>query len=146
MRSRTDSFLTHKVKLIGYEGRHVVEHVLELLKMAGMKVTRWNLEVYPSPQDKIWVKNVLDLNHLRSGELLVAVIPGGGASWGKDASVKRWPAQNYSRLADKIIENFSAKVILLGDSNEQGLVQEFKNVMRHSFVDLIGKSIVLNSV
>ena len=64
---------------------------------------------------------------------LIAVLPGGGASWGKAAKHKRWAASNYAHLIDKIIENFDAAIILLGDSKEEELCREVVNTGPFSF-------------
>ena len=67
-------------------------------------------------QDIQWAEEWLAEHKIDPAKPLIAVLPGGGASWGKAAGNKRWPASNYAHLIDKIIENFDAAIILLGDS------------------------------
>ena len=75
-------------------------------------------------QDIQWAKEWLKRHKIDPAKPLIAVLPGGGASWGKAARYKRWPASNYAHLIDKIIENFDAGIILMGDSKEEELCRE----------------------
>jgi ADP-heptose:LPS heptosyltransferase len=77
----------------------------------------------PSAEVK-WAKDWLKVHGIDSRKPLIAVLPGGGASWGTAARLKRWPASNYAQLIDKIVENFDAAIILLGDSKEEALCRE----------------------
>ncbi|TBR17076.1 glycosyltransferase family 9 protein, partial [bacterium] len=73
---------------------------------------------------------------------IVVIAPGAGKSWGKDAHLKHWPAQNYSALADKVIENYSAKIIIVGDYSEKGIIQNVISGMHHAALDLSGRTSV----
>ena len=48
----------------------------------------------------------------------IVMFPGGGASWGQGAGMKRWPPEGYARLAEKIIERSKCPIILMGDQSE----------------------------
>src|SRR5207248_2863335 len=96
-------FLTDKVFLKGYEGRHVVEYYLDLLTKLDIPVLERSLEIFIDPVHKQWAQDWLKGQNIDSTKPLIAVIPGGGASWGKDAAHKRWPAAQYASLVDKIV-------------------------------------------
>ena len=125
-------FLTQKIKLDGYEGKHVVEYYLSLLESFGLSPRQKELEIFIPEKDLHWAKDVLTQKGITAGDKLIGVVPGGGASWGKDALYKRWSAQKYAELADKIIEKFSAKIILLGDTFERELCQGVAQKMRRA--------------
>ncbi len=124
-------FLTKRVPLEGYEGRHVIEYYLDLLRALGLKVTSNHWELPLDRQDVEWVKNFLTQHRIDQKDLVIGLFPGGGASWGKEAHLKRWPADRFSQLADKIIENFACSLILLGDKNERKLCEEVASLMNH---------------
>ena len=132
--------LTQKIPLEGYESKHVVEYYLDILTEIGVPAVRKRLEIFVPEADKRWAESIWhkhgDLVHRK----VVAIIPGGGASWGKDAFYKRWPLENYAKLADKIVEKFGAAIILMGDQNETVLCDEVAHLMRRSSVDLAGKT------
>lgn len=135
--------LTRKIPIDGCGENHVIERYLGLLKEFGVSAVHKELEVFPSSQDETFSKSLLERCGVKPGDKVVALIPGGGASWGKNAVHKRWPAEKYAQLADKIIEKFSAKVILLGDTFEQELCRKVEGCMHQKAIELSGKTTVL---
>ncbi|MFA5059098.1 MAG: lipopolysaccharide heptosyltransferase II [Candidatus Omnitrophota bacterium] len=126
-------FLTRKIFLRnGYEGRHVAEYYLDLLKELGIPTPYKEFELVLSDSDKIWAEEFLSKANISPKKPLIVIIPGGGASWGKDASFKRWTSENFAILADKMIEKFSAAVILLGDLKEKSLCDHIAQTMKNA--------------
>src|SRR3989338_2541370 len=78
-------FLTKKVELKSYEGKHVADYYLELLEGLGFSIKNRNLEIFPGPEDYRGVLDLFIKSGIKSNDKLIAIIPGGGASWGKDA-------------------------------------------------------------
>ncbi len=128
-------FLNKKVLLEGYEGRHVVEYYLDFLKGLNIPVKEKKMVFPLSLEDEQWAQGFLRQKGLKEDALIIGMVPGGGASWGKDAEYKRWPAEKYAKLVDKLIEKFSVAIILMGSSNEQDLCQKVANLAQ-SFVHL----------
>jgi len=117
-------FLTHRVPLMGYEDKHVIEYYLDLLRLVQIPVKTKEM-TFPVPgKDIQWAQAWLERHNIDSSRPLIAVLPGGGASWGKAAKHKRWSASNFAHLIDKIVENFDAAIILLGDSKEEELCRQ----------------------
>ena len=94
-------------------------------------------------QDMQWAQGWLVRQGIDPAKPLVAVVPAGGASWGKAAGLKRWEASKYADLVDKIIENFDAAVILLGDSKEEELCREVASRAHFPLHIAVGKTSVL---
>jgi lipopolysaccharide heptosyltransferase II len=117
------TFLTKKIPFHGYEGRHVVEHYLDLLKEIDVPVVDRNMELHIPEEDQKWAKEWFRQKALVFVKPLIAVFPGGGASWGKSAVLKRWPVEKYAKLTDKMIEKFNAHIILMGNEGERELCQ-----------------------
>ena len=67
-------------------------------------------------------------------------MPGGGSSWAKDAAYKRWPAEKFSGIADKLIDELRAKVIIMGDSSENELCREVAGLMRNKAFSACGET------
>jgi len=133
-------FLTRKINLSGYEGRHVVEYYLDILRELRVPVIDTALKIYPSEVEQKWADDICERFYLLPEDLTVAVVPGGGDSWGKDAHFKRWPVEKYAQLADKMIEKFSAKIILMGNHSEIDLCSYVSRKMRGSCYDLSGQT------
>lgn len=132
-------FLTKKIPLEGYEKKHVVEYYLDLLVALGFPIKHRQLEIFMNAEDQHQVRQAFEKNGFKASDRLIAVFPGGGASWGPSAGYKRWAAENYAELCDKMIEKFSAKVILMGNPEEKGLCRFVVNAMRHPAMDLSGE-------
>ena len=131
-------FLTDKINLIGYSGRHVVEYYFDLLKFIGIKTSNsgldaankgrtgrgcapYSLEV--SEENRIKVRSILKKYGVAATDLLIGVAPGGGASWGKDAIYKQWPAQRFAEIAGRVVKELNAKVVLLGSVDEKAIAE-----------------------
>jgi len=132
-------FLTMSVRLKGYEGKHVVEYYLDLVARAGIPVSSQRLEVSIPDADRQWVQRLIKEIDFKSMAYLICLVPGGGASWGKDAGYKRWPPQRWAELADKMIEELGANVILLGSEDEISIGREICAAMKRQPLDMIGR-------
>jgi len=133
-------FLTQKVNLTGYSNKHIVEYYADLLKYLGLELKYRNLELYLNAQDKKWIEEILAQENLDKSSFLVGIIPGAGRSWGKDSSLKHWRAENFAKLADKIVENYKAQIIIMGDFFEQELAHRVKMSMHYKAIDLSGRT------
>lgn len=131
-------FLTDKIDIDGYTDKHVVEYYLDLLKFLGIEQKKYNLYLDVSKSDRLKSK-ILKLTALGERDLAVGIVPGAGASWGKDAGLKHWPVSFYAQLADKIIDVFNAKILILADAQERSLAARVLAAMRNKATDLAGK-------
>ena len=124
-------FLTKKIPLEGYQNKHVAEYYLSLLEIFGHEAKIKELEFPLQEKDRQWAQEFFKKQGISTGDVVVGLVPGGGASWGKEAVYKRWPPEKYAKLADKIVEKFSAKIILMGNQNEAKLCQTVASTMRN---------------
>ncbi|MEI6437673.1 MAG: lipopolysaccharide heptosyltransferase II [Candidatus Omnitrophota bacterium] len=120
-------WLTDKVPLKGYEARHVAAYYLDLL---GGTRPAGRMEIFSSDADKTRAAAFRRTHQLTERGFTV-IHPGGGASWGNSAGLKRWPAVNFAGLADKMIEKGGLPIILMGDKNEVALCAEVAGLMKH---------------
>ena len=132
-------FLTDKINLQGYAQRHIVEYYMDVLKSSGIVPKTKTLRVCVSAQAKQKARQMLDDRGISENDLVVAIAPGAGTSWGKDARMKHWPIVRYAQLADRIIMGSGAKVVILGDDSEVDLPALMMRLMRNKPVDLVGK-------
>jgi ADP-heptose:LPS heptosyltransferase len=71
---------------------------------------------------------------------IVGIAGGAGASWGKEAAMKHWPAVKFAQLADAITDTFGAQVVLLGDASEKPIAEVITKMARSTVIDLCGKT------
>lgn len=126
-------FLNKKKSLVGFEGKHVAEYYLELLEFAGTReatgAREKDFKLVPDAEAIKKVRERLAGRGIRK-DGFVAVIPGGGASWGASASRKRWTAEGFSEAADALSAR-GEHIILLGDSSEGALLSEVSGKMKN---------------
>lgn len=54
--------------------------------------------------------------------------------------LKRWSMEKYARLAEKIYEKSEMKLVLVGTSADKEAIDEFKNKVKISYIDLVEKT------
>ncbi len=133
-------FLTDKIDIDGYGDKHVVEYYLDLLKVLDVRVKNHNLELFISEDNKIKSGNILSTFGTTDKDLIIGIAPGAGASWGQDARLKHWPALKFGQLADRIIDDFGAKIVILGDESERPLADIIINNMHNHPIDLVDRT------
>jgi len=137
---RRGRLLTKKIKLSGYNDKHIVEYYADLLKYLGLDLKHRQLELYLKKENMERVEEILVKEGLKQVDFLIGIIPGAGKSWGKDARLKHWPPENFAQLADKIIENYQAKIIIVGDFSEKEIAKSVMSKMHYDAIDLTGKT------
>jgi len=133
-------FLTDLLDTDGYHSKHVADYYLELLKFLDIPVNDRKLFLTVSPENETRAKNLLAAAGIEEKDLVVGIAPGAGGSWGKDASYKHWPALKFAQLANKLVDEFGAKVVILGDDSERKIAEVMVHAMRNKPIDFTGKT------
>ncbi len=117
-------FLNRKVPIPnGFEKRHVVDFYAEVAEKAGVLVEDRFLEFYLSDQEKEFSAKLMEKHQLQ--EPFIAVAPGGGESWGKDAHFKQWPAREMAQFLETLSrERKINALVLMGGKGDAGLGEE----------------------
>ncbi|MCM8799573.1 MAG: lipopolysaccharide heptosyltransferase II [Candidatus Omnitrophica bacterium] len=115
--------LTKKIKPIDYDSLHRIDYYLNMIEEAGIKIYDRYLEFFVDSEDINYVNQFLKKENILENDFLVGINP--GANW----LPKRWPKEYWARLADKLIKDFSYKLIITGDKRDLGLAQEIKSKM-----------------
>jgi heptosyltransferase-2 len=92
-----------------------------------------SLEVNSSRKQRAWES--LAAEGVDSSKPLVGVNP--GAFFG---SAKRWPADRFGLVLDRLLEEAGANVVLFGSSNEKGIAEAIVATMQRRPVVLSGKT------
>jgi len=78
---------------------------------------------------------------LREGQLLIALCPGS-----INSRAKRWPAERFAALADKLITHLRAGVVLIGSPAELAVSEEVTRQMRQTPITLTGETDLAEAV
>jgi len=130
-------FLTGKVELDGFEKKHVILYYLDLLSLLGIKAKDIFPEAHSSAESDLWAGSFLRERGLMD-KRLVAIVPGGGFSWGNDARYRRWPVANFAHVADKVVSEYGDSVIIFGDKKEEKLCSSMLELMNKEAINMGG--------
>ncbi len=133
-------FLTHKIAIGGYSGKHMIEHYLGLLAFLDIKPSVKQMALNVNADSRIKVKQIFSRLGIRDDKNIIGIAPGAGASWGKDAAFKHWPAAKYAQLADRLIEELKAQVVILGDATERAITDKLLDCMHNHPFDLCSRT------
>jgi len=121
-----DFFLTRKVvddRII--HPRHEVLFCLEVAKAAGANVTDLSLEVSLTKEGEGFAEEFLRQNDIDHNTPLVVIHPGA------DQPYKRWRRDGFAQVADRLIEEKKAKVVVIGHKEEETLLKEIALLMHN---------------
>ncbi len=128
-------FLTHKIAFDGFNDKPVAEYYLSLIPGVEHTIARgtWHHStvLVSTDKDRVCIDGFLRRNEVKEDDLLVGVAPGGGVSFGKkDQRRRRWSASKFSEVADRVVEKFNAKIVLISGPEEENLVREIAGYMK----------------
>jgi len=117
---------------------HECYYYLELVRRAGWldrlpEVDEILLHVEPAAVES--ARERLRAAGARAGALAVALAP--GAAYG---SAKCWMPERFAQLADRLIAEFGADVIIFGAAGEQDIATRIAGAMKHRPVALAGQT------
>ena len=113
---------------------HRLEYYLNLIESQGINVEDKSCEIFISETDKDYIKNLLIGNGISNNDFVVAINPGG--NW----SLKRWPKEHFGELADKLVSDLDAKIIITGAKKDIRLAEEISNLMKAKPIIFCGRT------
>lgn len=133
-------FLTRKKKIDGYAGRQAAEIQLELLEAAGLRPDKNNLKLNLSISDaaRKAAGHELKSRGFSETDRILALAPGGGKSWGKDARFKQWDPGRFAEAANAFEGH---TILLLGDEEERNLLEKTAGFLNAKSLILAGEPI-----
>lgn len=125
--------LTH---VVPYKGtNHRVEYHLDIARFLGCEIDKdieWG--IYLTGDEKKRVKEILEGEGVSLDKPMVAIHPG------SRKELKCWSQESYAKVADYIICEIEATVLLTGAPEEVPLVERVKGLMENRSVVLAGKT------
>ncbi len=115
---------------------HMAEAFADLVRSVGVPCDADRLVgVHVPVEDRAFVTQWLRRRAVGPGEMVVAMHPGSGGS----ALGRRWPADRFARLADRITQTYGARVLLTGTIDELGLIEGIARTMAEEAVVAAGE-------
>jgi len=125
-------FLTRKLPAEIFRNRHVCDAMTDVAIEAGGVTDDRGIQISWDHESEIkW--GYLFSNDSAGCRNIVALNPGG------DRQNRRWSPENYAAVADRLISDFGAKVILLGGPGEEDIALGIENRMTNQPTNLAGQ-------
>ncbi|MDI6839378.1 MAG: glycosyltransferase family 9 protein [bacterium] len=129
--------LFYNIKVPYNEEAHQVEGNLNLVKALGVNISDKELYIHTDKKDEEFAVNFLSQYGVKSGDIIVGIHSGSGRY---QARFKRWLPTRFAKLADRIVEDYNAKIVLLGGKDEIELGNRVASLMVHKPIIASGKT------
>ena len=116
--------LTKRIKPVARDALHRIDYYLNIIEKAGLKVEDRYLEFFIDDKDVKFADEFLNKKSIGKDGFLAAINPGG--NW----LPKRWPEVNWAILADKLITEFGARVIITGSYTDIFTARKIRDLMK----------------
>jgi ADP-heptose:LPS heptosyltransferase len=112
--------------------KHTVESALEVVGIIECKTSNKKLEISITPQGENFANNFFKQNNLMHNDLVIVVHPGA-----RQKHI-RWKKERFAKIADILINEKTAKIILIGSENERSLIEEVTALMSGKAILALG--------
>ena len=102
--------------------QQMVDHLFDLVEQVGGKRDGCVPEVFLTAEEQQWASAVLLKKGIDENTVTVAIHP--GAYYPS----QRWPSERFGGLVKRMLEQYEAKVILLGSRDEKDLLKAVKEI------------------
>ena len=128
--------------------RHEAEVYLDTLRAVGLAPVAPRLEFFPSQTDEAEVEElrikVEGLGMTPPTSVVrplsfVLLHPAGGVNPGMTLLAKRWPAERFAQLADRLADDMGMQVVLVGGPGDRKVSAEVVRHARRPLLDLTGQ-------
>jgi len=123
-------FLT---KIVPYkEDKHKLDFHLDIVRALGANSEKGKIACFPSDHENDKVYHFLSHHKIEKDDLLVGIHPG------SRLPLKNWETGKYSIIADTLIREYDAKIIITGNSKEKNITNEISNSMKYDAINSCG--------
>jgi len=109
--------------------KHTVESTLDLVRTLKVPVNeKKELSVSITEEGEKYVDRFFEKHKLDDTDLIIAIHPGSRQPY------IRWRKEGFAEVADQLIENHNAKIILIGGPGESQIINDVLSLMKHGII------------
>lgn len=114
--------------------KHELEYNLDLVRYLGIQPQDKNLFMPIKPESEHWIEELFKQERIDKCDKLLAIHP--------DASCisKIWPASRFAEAADKLVEKYGFKVLIIAGPKDTAKASAVARNMRHLAINLAGRT------
>lgn len=129
--------LTDKIKHSKHLGeKHELEYNLDLIRYLGIHPKDKSLFMPLNPDSQKQIEELFEELGINNNDRLLAIHPGASCS------SKIWQNSRFAEVADKLIEKYGFKVLVVSGLKDIPLARNVIKLMRYPAIDLAGKTSV----
>jgi heptosyltransferase-2 len=110
--------------------------------LLGLDTDDKEMELFVGAADKAWARDFLAKNGISDKDEVCGVIPGCGASWGKDANYRRWSPWKFAEVADHVSMTYGYKTLVFGEGSESSVCDDVTANMKAPSTQVCGKTTI----
>ena len=116
--------------------KHEADYALDMLRCIGIEPRDRKLCIPVHEESERKVKAVFASNGIRESDTVIAVHPGASCP------SKRWSAERFARVADRLTEGYNAKVVIIASEKDRAFGDKVASLMKGPSLNLSGKTSV----
>jgi heptosyltransferase I len=132
--AREGSPLFYTDKVSPMKALPITRHYLQLLKSLDVRKFSTDMVMPIAEEDAAFAQYIWKDNQLSNSDVVVILNP--ATSW----ITKNWPPEYYAVLANLLMKNHKAKIILLGAPSDMQLVNNIMNGISEPVINLAGRT------
>jgi len=90
--------------------------------------------IYVSKNDEEYINKILAGNNIRKEDKIIVIAPGARSH------IKRWSQEKFAQLIPLLIEEFKARIVLVGDKDDAAITRQISQNCASPMLDLAGKT------
>ena len=128
--------LTHSVQRTeAIRKVHQIEYYLEMVKSLGCPSAGTDVRLRPGQEYDALAEKLFDAHGIGREGMLIGVAP--GATYGP---AKRWYSDRFAAVADRLMDEFSARIILFGSKDDRESADHVQGHSHYPLINLAGKT------
>ena len=120
---------------------HQLKYYLEMLKTLGLEASRKDARLLIGKEEKALSDRILKERGVADASLLIGLAP--GATYGP---AKRWYPERFASVADRLIDRFSARVLIFGSGGDHEIARKVQEKAGHTLIDLTGETTLREAI
>lgn len=120
---------------------HQIDYYLEMVRALGFQSGGKDVRLQPGKDYEEIAEDLLKAHAAAGNGPLVGIAP--GATYGP---AKMWFPDRFARVADRIVENFGARVLLFGSRGDQDVAESVRRYASRPLINIAGRTTLKEAV
>ena len=120
--------------------QHEVQNFLDVLRADGISVTDDHLEAWLSSEERHFADRFFEEAGVKPGELVIGIHPFAANP------PRAWHLDNFIELAEKIQEQFGARILFFGGPGDQKTLPKIRSTMKQQPLDAVGSTTIRQTI